>query len=215
MTEEKETPILDTVVAILIAVVVMIGAVVTWRASVAEDASGDADYAGLRAAVNAGETRALNYINAYESYGGYVNYWRNMRLAELLEEDWEETSADELPLLEEQLTIANDLRDANDDMFPIRFMNRDGSYSVQRQMGEMWVDAAKQKELSYESHFVEADELRSKTQKLLTTLMVLAIAPILYSLVESVSGRAKLVLTIAGSVVAVIGAIAAIVIELG
>ena len=64
-TEEKSSR-LETMVAILIAIVAMLGAVVAWRSSVVDDGAGDADYAGLRAAVNAEETRALNFVNAYK-----------------------------------------------------------------------------------------------------------------------------------------------------
>ena len=42
---------MDDLVAILIAVVVVIGAVVAWRASMIDDGAGDADYAGLRSAI--------------------------------------------------------------------------------------------------------------------------------------------------------------------
>ena len=54
--QEKESP-LETIVAVLIALVTVIGAVVVWRASVIEDASGDADFAGLRASINAEELK--------------------------------------------------------------------------------------------------------------------------------------------------------------
>src|SRR6476620_9476893 len=67
---------LETVVAILIAVVTVIGALVAWRSSVADDGAGDADFAGLRASVRAEETRALNSVDAYENYGAYMNYRR-------------------------------------------------------------------------------------------------------------------------------------------
>ena len=57
---------LDTVVAVLIAVSTLVGAGLAWRSSVAGDAAGDADYAGLRSVVNVEETRATNAVNAYE-----------------------------------------------------------------------------------------------------------------------------------------------------
>src|SRR5258705_4820358 len=68
---------LETVVAILIAVVTVIGALVAWRSSVADDGAGDADFAGLRASVRAGGTRALNHVHAYENYGSYTNHRRS------------------------------------------------------------------------------------------------------------------------------------------
>ncbi len=60
MEKESENPILETTVAILIAVVVVIGALVSWRASVIDDGAGDADYAGLRATVHSVRAMALN-----------------------------------------------------------------------------------------------------------------------------------------------------------
>jgi len=213
-TEEKTSPV-DTIVAILIAVVVTVGAIVAWRASLADDAAGDADYGGLRAAVNAEETRAINYVNAYESYGIYVNYWRNSRLAQLLETDLETATDEDAVLLYDQVSVANDLADANRTLLETRFLNRDGSYSVQRQMGEMWADAAKEKDLEYEAQFKEADALRDKTKKLLIAFMVLTIAPVFFSLVESVSGRVKYLMVALGALFMVIGTVAAVLIDLG
>ena len=124
---EEKSSRLETIVAILIAIVAMLGAVVAWRSSVVDDGAGDADYAGLRAAVNAEETRALNFVNAYESYGNYVTYWRNNRQAALLGEELttvhpKQTAA----ILTAQMKISNDLADANRTMFETRFLNRDG-----------------------------------------------------------------------------------------
>ena len=156
--KEEGSSRLDDLVAILIAVVVVIGAVVAWRASVIDDGAGDADYAGLRSAIYAEKTRALNYVNAYESYGNYVAYWRNNRLAQLLEGELETADEETALALSEQLSTANDLADANRTMFETRYLNRDGSYSVQRQLGEMWADASRKNDLAYEGQFQEADQ---------------------------------------------------------
>lgn len=213
--EEEENNKLDTVVAILIAIAVLIGGLVAWRASQTDDSAGDADYSGLRAAINAEETRAINSVNAYESYGTYVNYWRNRQLAELLSEELETTSEEWIPVLEEQIKNANDLADANKDLMETRFLNRDGSYSVQRQLGEMWADAAKEKDMDYESQFKEADQMRAKTNRFLIAFMILSIAPVFYSLVESVSGRTKYALVTLGTLFMIAGSFMALLIELG
>lgn len=51
---------METFTAILIAVVVVLAAIVAWRASLIDDSAGDNDYAGLKAAVNASQTAALS-----------------------------------------------------------------------------------------------------------------------------------------------------------
>src|SRR5688572_26312154 len=138
---------METVVALLIAVITVIGAVVAWRASVADDGAGDADFAGLRASLNAEETRALNAVNAFEHYGAYTTYWRYNALGDALADDVEVAEAEAAEALDRQRAEAYDLADANQDLFPNRFLNRDGTYSVARETGEAWADAAREKDL--------------------------------------------------------------------
>lgn len=205
MEKETENPILETAVAIVIAVIVVIGALVSWRASVVDDAAGDADYAGLRATVFSVRAQALNNLNAYESYGNYVSYLRNNSLGKLLAADIEAAPADQQDLLTEQMKVANDLADADNDLFDNKYLNRDGTYSVQRQLAVMQADAAKENDLDYESQFAEADKGRARTRSLLVSVMVLSIATVFYALVESVEGRKKLIFIGIGSLIAIAG----------
>ena len=203
-----------TIVAIMIALVALIGAVVAWRASVADDASGDADYAGLRAAINAEETRALNATTAYAQYGAYVAYQRNSALGDLIAEDMAAAATDdEVLVLNSQRADAHDMAIASERLFQQRFLNRDGTYSVERQLGEMWADASKQRDLNPEPQFAEADRLSDKSSSLLAAVGVLALALVFYTLIESVSGRGRYVLFALGTLLAIGGTVAAIVLE--
>jgi hypothetical protein len=215
MENESGNRFLETATAILIAVVVAIGALVSWRASVIDDAAGDADYAGLRATVYSVRADALNSVNAYESYGNYTAYLRNNRLSELLSEDLETIPEDEQDAYYQQMKISTDLADANRDMFENQYLNRDGSYSVQRQMGVMWADAAKENDMNYQNQFDEADKERARTRKMLISVMVLTIATVFYALVESVEGRNKIIMVVAGSVIAVAGIVMAALVQFG
>jgi len=215
MESESKYQIMETVVAILIAVVVAIWALVSWRASGFDDGAGDADYAGLRATVYSVRAQALNSVNAYESYGNYVNYLRNNRLGELLAEDLETAPEEQLETITEQMKVANDLTDANRDMFDTKYLNRDGSYSVQRQIGVLWADSAKENDMDYESQFAEADKGRASTRTMLISVMILSIATIFYALVESVEGRVKIVMITLGSLVALAGIAVAALVQFG
>lgn len=203
-----------TLVAIMIALVTVIGAVVAWRASVAEDASGDADYAGLRAAINAEETRAINAATAYAQYGSYVTYQRNSALGDLIAEDMALAATDdELLILNSQRADAHDTAIATERLFQQRFLNRDGTYSVERQMGEMWADAVRQRDLNPEPQFAEADRLSDKSSALLATVGVLALALVCYTLIEAVDSRLRYVLFAAGTLLALGSTVAAIMLE--
>lgn len=72
-----------TVIAVLIAVVTVIGAMVAWRAALAGGNAGDADLAGVTATLNTEETRTLNKANLYANYQAYTNYMlhNNMPIA--------------------------------------------------------------------------------------------------------------------------------------
>ena len=203
-----------TVVAIMIALVALIGAVVAWRASVAEDASGDADYAGRRAAIDVEETRALNATTAYAQYGAYVTYQRNSALGDLIAEDMAAAATDdEVLVLNSQRADAHDMAIASERLFQQRFLNRDDTYSVERQLGEMWADASKQRDLNPEPQFAEADRLSDKSSSLLAAVGVLALALVFYTLIESANGRGRYVLFAIGTVLAIGGTVAAIVLE--
>ncbi len=216
-TESDTGNRMETVVAVLIALVTVIGAVVAWRASVAGDGAGDADFAGLRASLNAEETRALNAVNAYEHYAAYTTYWRNNRLGDALAADIDAgntASEEEAYLLDRQRAEAYDLADANQDLFPNRYLNRDGTYGLARETGEAWADAAREKDLYPDPRYAEADQLRAKANQLLGTITILGLALVVFTLVETVAGKLKLGFIALGTLLAVGGAVAAVLLEL-
>ena len=204
---------LETAVAILIAVVTVIGALVAWRSSAADDGAGDADFAGLRASVRAEETRALNYVNAYENYGSYTSYQRYNEMGNLLEADQSNAPAQEIDSLERQRADNHDLSISNQRLFPNKFLDRDGAYNVKRQIGEMWADAAKENDLNPEPQFAEADQLRAKANWLLVAVAILAIALVFYTLVESFGDRMRYIMVGLGSLCMVAGIAFALFIE--
>lgn len=187
---------IETIVAILIALATVIGAVVAWRASVADGLAGDADFAGLQAALRAEESRALTAVEAYEHFSSYVNYRRYNLQGELLAEAVAES--DDLALERQQIE-SNDLALSSQFLFPNKFLDRDGSYNIKREMGELWADASKQHNLNPEPQFLQADKYRTKTNLLLGAVTILSIAVVFYTLVESVSARIRYVMVALGS----------------
>lgn len=211
-TEEKEDPF-ETPVAILIALITVVGAIVAWRASVAADGAGDADNGGLRAMLNVEETRALNGVNAYENYGAFVAYDRYAYMGDLLEADLAVADEADFERLEADRADAQDLAIANQSLFPNKFLNRDGTYDVQRQLGELWADAAREKDLNPEPQFVEADKLRDRTNWFLGDIALLSLGLVFLTLVESVPNQLKYVLTGLGLLTLLVGTGAAFWIE--
>jgi hypothetical protein len=205
---------LGTLIAFLIAVVSVVGAVVAWRASVAADGAGDADTAGIRATLNVIETDTLNTINAYSNYGSYTEYQQYRWLGDALAEDLQDADDEELAIWGVELLTAIDRAESMQGSFESRYVDPDGTYALQRQLDEAQADAARERDLNPNPHFAEADALRVKTSDLLIALMILSLSLIFFTLVETVGARGKLALVALGMLCMVAGTVFAVMIEM-
>lgn len=226
MAEEKpseagqENNRLSTLVALLIAVVSVSGAVVTWRASVSADGAGDADVAGIRATINLTETNALAAVKGYSDYASFMDYYKYRQTGSQLEEEIAELPEDapeeEAVALSNELADTYDLTTAASLAFPNEYLNRDGTYGLTRQTGEFVADASREKDVNPQPSFDEADALRSHTDRLLIALSVLVVALLFYTLIETTdSKRAKYLLLAAGTVVFLAGIVGTFLLETG
>jgi hypothetical protein len=207
----------QTAVAIMIALVTLVGAIVAWRAALAAGDAGDADFAGLNATLNAEQTRTLNITTLYEHYRVYTAYFQHNELGNLIVDELDSATSADLGLLDQQKTDAWNIATANQTFFPTRFLKQDGSYDTQRELGEAWAEAGQQKDLNPAPHFAQADRLRAKSSWLVGILIVLAAALLLFTLAEGLSPSAKLLrygIALGGTVLVLVGSGAAVAVEM-
>lgn len=214
----QEDDRLKVMIALLIAVTSVVGAIVAWRGSVAADAAGDADTAGLRAAIHLNEVQALSAVTTYGDYGAYTQYYRDRQIIAALEADLSalpEDAVDEIDAINTELATVNDQMTIAQQTFPNQFLNRDGSYGLERQQGQIFADAARATDLDPVTNFSEADVFRTKSQNFLIIFSALAVALVLFTLIEVVTDRLKMVLLGGGSLLLVICIVGAVLIEMG
>lgn len=216
----QENNRLSTLVALLIAVVSVSGAVVTWRASVSADGAGDADVAGIRATINQTETNALAAVTAYSDYVSFMDYYKyretSLQLEDEIENLPEDTSEEERAALNKELADNYDLTTAASSAFPNQYLNRDGTYALNRQTGEFTADAARERDINPQPSFDEADALRSHTDRLLIALSVLVIALVFFTLIETTdSKKLKYLLLVIGTGIFLAGVLGAFLLETG
>jgi hypothetical protein len=216
----KENNRLSTLVALLIAVVSVSGAVVTWRASVSADGAGDADVAGIRATINLTETKALAAVKGYSNYAAFTEYYKYRETGNQIEKEMTELSGDAPPeqvaALNNELADTHDLTTAAGMAFPSEYLNRDGTYGLSRQTGEYVANASRERDINPQPSFDEADGLRDHTNRLLITLSVLVVALVFYTLIEaSDNKKLKYLLLVAGTGVFLAGMIGAYLVETG
>ncbi len=205
------------IVAILIALVALIGAVVAWRSALAADDAGDADFAGLGATLHAEQARTLNNTILYEHYRTYTTYLYHNELGNLIATDLDSSSVDETLALDRQKINAWDIATANQGFFPNRYLTQDGEYNTQRELGEAWAEAEQQQDLHAKPHFAEADRLRAKSNWLIGVLIILAISLVLYTLAEGLKSSLKVpryAMALGGTLFMFLGLVVTVAVEL-
>lgn len=217
---EKGDSRLSTLVALLIAIVSVSGAVVTWRASVSADSAGDADVAGIRATINLAEANTLATVNGYSDYASFLDYYKYRETGMLLETELNDLSeaADETQTaaMGKELADNYDLTTAASSAFPNEYLNRDGTYAIRRQTGEYVASAARERDISPQPSFDAADNLRAQTDQFLVTLSVLVVALVFYTLIEATdSKRLKYLLLVMGTGIFLAGIVGAVLVERG
>jgi hypothetical protein len=205
LPREKRFKIILTV---LIALVAAASAIVAWRAANAASAASTADLQGMDAAINRAGLRTTLDARVYQHYSAYTDFIRYRQLGSLTEDQMasqsmstEDPGADPLVLeLDHRREEAYDLASSSQPFFVTRYMERDGRYDWQRELGESWAELAQRQDLSPETHFDRADQLRSKSTHLISTLIVLAGALWFYILAGAVRHAVKYGLAGAGLV---------------
>ncbi len=174
----------QTAVAVLIALVTLMGALVAWRASLQSGVATKANAAGLSAILNSEATQTLNNTALHQHYRAYMGFVRNNVLEGALVE---QTSGDEklAPVtLRSVQGEAGELAATHQLFFPNRYLGRNNSYDVRRELGEAWAQAGEQLDLEPAEDFAQATLAASRSTILISMLVVLAVALFCYTLAQ-------------------------------
>ncbi len=209
---EEQSDRYQIIIAIMIAVVSLAGAVVAWQATLIED--DDADKAGLAAALNAETTHFINEAVLAKHHRAYTTYSLNDELQNQIQAGITDANSAEQNQRTRQLTEASNLAGTSRLFFPSRYLNRDGTYNTQRELGEAWAQAGQINDLEAQPHFDEADSLRVKALFTITILLLLTVSLLFYTIAEglhperrslrlytAIGGTAFLVISIVGAVI--------------
>ncbi len=152
-------------VAVLVAVITVLGASAACLSAVAASNAGDADFAGLDASTRAEKADIINNINAYANYRAYTDYVRYNELGYLLFA--ENGNSSEAWGLADGLSFS---------FFNARYLNPDGTYDLERELQEAWADDSQKEDLNAQPYFDKSDALRSQSSFFSATMIVFAFA---------------------------------------
>jgi hypothetical protein len=186
-----------TNMAILVAVVTVLGALAACLATSAMSDAGDEDFAGLESAIAAQKAEIINQLNAYEHYRAYTTYTRYVELGNLMYD----ANADEKASLangagqREAWGVASGLLSS---FFQGRYIDPDGQYDIQRELDEAWAEDAQGTDLDPASHFESSDRARRQASFLTADMIAFAISFWFLTLAQVVEKQVKYLWAVLG-----------------
>jgi len=191
-------------VAVLIAIVTVLGALTAGIAAKTSSDAGDGDFAGMGAAISAQKADLINEINAYEHYRAYTSYVRYLELGFLLyDPNADETVQDQLyKQQQEAWGVAEGIKGS---FFKPRYINTDDSYDIERELQEAHAEDEQAIDLNYQPYFDQADKLRSRSSFLTGDLIVLAVSFWFLTLAQVIENRIKYLMAFLGIMIGLAG----------
>jgi hypothetical protein len=191
-------------VAVLVAVVTVLGAVAACLASVAVSGAGDADFAGLDASIRAQKADIVNNIYAYEHYRAFTAYVRYDELGRLLYDPNadQETDLRNGALQREVWGLASGISSV---FFSPRYINSDGQYDRERELQEAWAQDSQNEDLNSAPYFEESDQLRARSSFLTADMIVLAVSFWFLTIAQATETKIKYVWAGIGVLLALAG----------
>jgi hypothetical protein len=154
---------------------------------------GEPSSSGLAASFNREMVQTMHTSELYANLRAYATFRLQDELQKQLTAALDGAAAEDTAQLERELGHAQQMVAASRIFFPLRYLNRDGSYDRDRHLGEAWASAAQAADLNPQPHFLEADAQRLTGLQLIWLLLWVTIALCLYELIHLVNRRRRLI----------------------
>jgi hypothetical protein len=189
-------------VAVLIALVTVLGATTACLASVAVSNAGDADFSGLDASIRAQKAEIINHINAYQHYRAFTSYVRYNELGNLIYDPDAQAGAGDAAFQQEVWGVASGISAI---FFSPRYIDPDGHYDLQRELQEEFAQDAQDSDLNPLPYFEESDILRRQSSFLAADMIVLAVSFWFFTVAQATEKRIRYFWAVLGLLFALAG----------
>jgi hypothetical protein len=191
-------------VAVLVAIVTVLGALTAGLAAKASSNAGDEDFAGMGAAISSQKADLINEVNAYEHYRAYTTYVRYFELGFLLNDP----NADE----KTKQTLNNQQREVwgvadgiMSTFFQARYINPNGTYDLDRELQEARAEDEQINDLNFAPYFDKADSSRARSSFLVGNMIVFAVSFWFLTLAQVMENRFKYFMALFGILLGLAG----------
>ncbi len=199
-----------SVIAVLTAIVTVLGATAACLASVAVSTSGDNDFAGLDASIRSQKAEIINYVVAYEHYRAFTSYVRYNELGNLMfDPDADpDTDARNGIIQRELWGVASGISSV---FFSPRYITSDGNYDLERELQEEYARDAQNEDLNSAPYFEESDRQRNISSSLTADMIVFAFSFWFLTLAQATEKKIKFLWAGMGIIIGIFGIVGIIV----
>lgn len=181
--ETNATDPLKVIITYLIVGISLFSALLAWWTRDIDPAA--FNRTGLRAVFNIEMVQTMNTAALYKDYRAYTNF----TLAEELRKQTDANIAemhprDRVGLAQQQVELAR-IVPVRQRFFPQRYLNRDGSYAIERELGESWAQAEQTMDLNAGRHFANALVERARVHRIALMVFGLTVALFFYTIANA------------------------------
>ncbi|HNM36208.1 MAG TPA: hypothetical protein PKJ84_07175 [Anaerolineales bacterium] len=195
-----------SLIAVLTAIVTVLGATAACLASVAVSTAGDNDFAGLDASIRGQKAEIINYVVAYEHYRAFTSYVRYNELGNLMYDPGadQDTDARNGAFQREVWGIASGISSV---FFSPRYITSEGQYDLERELQEEYAKDAQSEDLNPAPYFEESDRQRNISATLTADMIVFAVSFWFLTLAQATEKKIKYVWAVLGGLMGLAGII--------
>ncbi len=207
------SPTRKVLIASLIALTSMLGAVAAWRAAVAGSEAADAEQKGFADAVVREQRLATIGAQADAILVDYIRGRSQREQARSLQESAEDATGLDRELLELHAEGYVDLADLTQDFIDKDAVRPDGSLDLERKFQVEWELAKSEDDLDSSADFARADERQEASERLVGLTALLIAAAFFFTLAQISKTRVHILYLGGGLVVLVVAAALLFVVE--
>lgn len=199
-----------SLIAVLTAIVTVLGATAACLASVAVSTAGDNDFAGLDASIRGQKAEIINYVVAYEHYRAFTSYMRYNELGNLMYDPTadQDTDARNGAIQREVWGIASGISSV---FFSPRYITSEGQYDLERELQEEYAKDSQSEDLNPSPYFEESDKQRNISATLTADMIVFAVSFWFLTLAQATEKNIKYVWAVLGILMGLAGIVGIII----
>lgn len=215
MTEQTNSR-LNILIAITISALTLFSGLLGWQMGNINDNASDAFSSAQRAELNSQKVISTNTLNAYENHRAFLAYKNYFDQYNLVSLQLTETIRADPP---DEALVAQ-LRSQRDELqllylsslqlFPNTFINRDGTYNLDEQIGQMIASDARKIDINPAPHMEEGSRYTTQVRNIQFALIILAVSLFFFAIVSTVQTLTRsvtLAMTALGYVTGIAGVI--------